>query len=301
MKTFPAFLCFLIWVTPQYISAQNYADILNARYDYLPPISLIDSNQKNDFYELRIQTTLPVELKNGNVIGLKPSYNTYSLKTDYPELSNLRLHSIKVPFFIYWKLGDSKWSSYIEVSPKLNSDLKNISGRHYQIGGIVIMYFETRKDFFWQFGLVYNQDTYGPFFMPLLGLSIANENSYFVALLPAYILYERKLSPKFYAGFELELRGETFRLGDSQYENSFISQLGENKLTFLTEPRLFVDFYLTRHLVLFVKPGIRLFHKYEHYTEDDQRIEDSEYIQGTLKNSFYVEIGLALRFRYDEE
>lgn len=280
---------------------QNYANILHARYYYLPPTSLVDTSQSVDFYEIRIQTTLPVELKNGNVIGVKPGYNTYSLKTDNYGMKNLQLHSVKIPFFIYWKLGNSKWYSYMDISPKLNSDFKNITSRHFQIGGMVIMYYQKREDFVWQFGVFYNQDTYGPFFMPLLGLYIIKEKSYFEALLPAYILYERKLSSKFYVGFELELRGETFRLGDSRYENSFISQLGENKLTFLTEPRLFLDYYITKNIVLYVKPGIRLFHKFEHYTEDDNRIEEYEYVQGTLKNSFYTEFGLALRFRYDEE
>ncbi len=301
MRTILTLVFLLLIISVQYANSQNYANILNGRYYYLPPTSLKDDDQEINFYELRIQTTFPIELKNGNTIGIKPRYNTYSLKTENSDLKNLQLHTIKIPFFIYWKLGKSRWSSYIDVSPKLNSDFKNITGRHFQIGGMVIMYYEKRKDFIWQFGLFYNQDTYGPFFMPLFGFYRIKENSYFEALLPAYLIYERRLSHKFYAGFELELRGETFRLGDSQYENSFVSQLGENKLTFLTEPRIFIDYYITKHFILYLKPGMRLFHKYEHYTEGDERIEDSEYIQGTLKNSFYAEIGVALRFRYDEE
>ena len=301
MKTRQAFILAIFLAIAQTNDAQNYANIINPRYYFVPQTSLSDTNQGVDLFEVRFQTTIPIELKNGNTIGIKPSYGTMSLRTNNPELKNLQVHSFKLPFFIYWKLGDSKWSIYADVSPKLNSDLKNISGRHFQIGGMVIMYYEKREDFVWQFGVFYNQDTYGPFIMPLVGLYMVNENSYFEILLPAYILYERKLSPRFYAGLEVELRGETFRLGDSQYENSFISQLGENKLTFLTEPRLFVDFYITKHLVLYLKPGVRLFNKFEHYTEGDDRIENSEYIEGTLKNSFYTEIGLALRFRYDEE
>ncbi|MGD2034813.1 MAG: DUF6268 family outer membrane beta-barrel protein [Bacteroidales bacterium] len=292
-------LAFVLFFSENY--AQNYADLLNGRYYYLPQVSLKDTGQKVNFYELRFVSTIPVELKNGNMIGVKPSYDMYSLKTDNPELKDLQLHTLKLPVFLYWKFSDSKWASYVDVSPKLNSDLENISSRHFQIGGMVLMYYEKREDFVWQFGVFYNQDTYGPFIMPLLGLYLVGENSYFEALLPAYVIYERKLSPKIYAGFELELRGETFRLGGSEYEDSFISQLGENKLTFLTEPRLFIDFYLTKHVVLYLKPGLRLFHKFEHYTEDDQRIEHSEYVQGTLENSFYAEIGMAFRFRYDEE
>jgi hypothetical protein len=190
----------------------------------------------------------------------------------------------------------------VDVSPKLNSDFRNIGGRHFQIGGMILNYYKGKKDFYWQFGLFYNQDTYGPFFMPLLGFDWKiDERNYVAALLPTYICYERKLSPKFYAGFELELTGETYRLGESGYTNSFISQLGENKLTFLTEPRLFIDYYVSPHWVIYAKPGIRFFQKYEHYTRADARITDSQYTEGILKNNFYVELGVALRFRYDED
>jgi hypothetical protein len=98
----------------------------------------------------------------------------------------------------------------------------------------------------------------------------------------------------------MEMSGETFRLGGLQ-DNSFVSQLGENKLTFLAEPRIFLDFYIAKHIVLYLKPGFRLFQKYEHYTEDDKIVSNSVYVQGKLKNSFYAEAGLALRFRYDEK
>jgi hypothetical protein len=300
-KLLSAFLFTLCLFSNVIIYSQNYLDIVNARYYYLPPIQMVDSSQRNTFYELRFETTLPIELHNGNIIGFKPRYSSYTLNTNIDGLKDLRLHTVKLPFFIYWKFANSRWSIYADISPKLNSDFRNISGRHFQIGGMVITYFEKKENFAWQFGLVYNQDTYGPFFMPLLGFSLKKGKNYFEALLPAFIIYERRLGSKFYTGFELELRGETFRLGDSQFKDSFISQLGENKLTFLTEPKLFVDYYLAEHLVLFIKPGFRLFQKWEHYTEEDERIEDPEYIQGTLKNSFYLEMGMALRFRYDEE
>jgi hypothetical protein len=167
---------------------------------------------------------------------------------------------------------------------------------------MIINYFESKPGFFWQFGLYYNQDTYGPFFMPLAGFDCKiNQKNYIAILVPAYFMYEHKFSTSVYAGFEMELFGETFRLGNSTYPYSFISQLGDKKMTFLTEPRLFLDYYFKENWVIYAKPGFRLFQKYEHFTEGDEVIEDSEFIQGVLRNSFYVEMGLAMRFRYDQE
>ena len=286
----------------QLIEAQNYVNVLNGRYYYLPSPALKDNDQSVKFSEFRIETTLPLELKGGNIVGIKPQYKTFSLRSDEAALKDIKLHTFKLPVFTYLKFGESGWSVYVDISPKLNSDLKNVTNRHFQIGGMFIFFKERNENFLWQFGLFYNQDTYGPFFMPLLGLDWSiSEKDYFAALLPAYMIYERKLSKRFYTGFELELSGETFRLGGSTYENSYISQLGENQITFMTEPRLFIDFYMIPHLVLYIKSGIRLFHMYEHYTEDDERLEVPEYIEGKLKENFYLEAGIALRFRYDEE
>jgi hypothetical protein len=52
--------------------------------------------------------------------------------------------------------------------------------------------------------------------------------------------------------------------------------------------------------VFYVKPGWRFFQKYEQYDTHDKRIENSDYVQGQLKNCFYIESGIAYRFRYDE-
>jgi hypothetical protein len=75
---------------------------------------------------------------------------------------------------------------------------------------------------------------------------------------------------------------------------------GEKKLTFLIETRLFFDVYIAKHYVLYVKPGFRFFQKYEHFTSADVRITNSDYLQGQLKNNYYLEFGLTYRFRYDE-
>jgi hypothetical protein len=296
------FIIFTLLIVGQAVNAQNYMNLFCARYYFVPSTSFTNNNVEFNFQEYRLEAAVPITLKNGNIFGFKPTYKTLSLTSDDASLRDLKLYTIKAPVFAYIKWGKSKWASYFELSPKLNSDLKNINNRHYQIGATTLEYLQTREGFFWQFGLYYNQDTYGPFVMPLFGIDWKiDEKNYLSILLPCYGIYERKISPKLYTGIEIELYGETFRLGGSDSLNSYISQVGENKLTFLTEPRLFLDFYVAKHLVLYLKPGVRLFQKYEQFTENDVKIINSEYLQGVLKPCFYMEAGLAFRFRYDEE
>ena len=283
--------------------AQNYINVLNGRFYYLPSVQLKNNSTDISFKEYRIEGAIPVQLRGGSTLGIKPQYKTFTLSGNSNSLRDLTLYSFKLPLFGYLKFKDSKWSAYIELSPKLNSDLKNIDIRHFQIGSTVLAYYEKKKDFYWQLGIYYNEDTYGPFIIPMLGVDWKiDEKNYLAVLLPAYMIYERKLNDKFYTGFEMELTGETYRLGNTAYKDSYISQFGENKLTFLTEPRLFLDYYVAPHLVLYIKPGMRLFQKYEQFDDtNDKLLKNPEYIQGQLKSSFYTEFGIAYRFRYDEE
>jgi hypothetical protein len=278
---------------------QNYTNIFNITYFYLPVVSL--DNIDVNYRDYSIETCLPYKLKNGNIFGIKPQYESITLIGENTTLKNLHLQSLECPVFALIKYKNPKWSSYTEFVANLNSDFVDIEKNQFQVGATVLFFYEKRKDFTWQFGVYYNQETFGPYPMILLGLDWKiDTKNYFSVILPAYLIYERKLSPKFYTGFEVELSGETYRLGGSTYENSYISQFGQNKLSFVTEPRLFLDYYIAKHMVFYVKPGWRFLQKYEQYDEHNKRIKNSEYVQGQLENTFYIEAGFAYRFRYDE-
>jgi hypothetical protein len=288
------------------LQAQNYLNILNARYYYLPDNKTNVMEDNVSLREYRLESVFPYTLKDSNIIGIKILYKSLKLSSDNPDYKDLNLHTIKLPFFTFLKFKNPKWSTYLEISPKLNSDFVNITFKHFQIGATVLFFKEKKPGFTWQFGAYYNQDTYGPFFMPLAGFNWKiSDKSFCSLLLPAYINFEQKISKKLYTGFEMEMTGETFRLGGSKYKDSYISQLGESKLTFLAEPRLFLDVYLTKHLVFYIKPGFRLFQKYEHFTNEDKLViktySKSEYVEGKFNDSFYTEAGIAMRFRYDEK
>jgi Domain of unknown function (DUF6268) len=282
------------------VGAQNFMNILNFRYYYLPTTTLKSNNKEISYREYRVETALPYKCKNGNVFGIKPLFKTFTLSGN-DSLKNLHLYSIKLSLFTVIKFKNPKWSSYFEICPKINSDFKNIGWNHFQLGGTLLMYYEKKKNFFWQFGVYYNQEAFGPYPMILLGLDWRiDPNNYIGVLLPAFITYERKLNSKFYTGFEMELSGESYRLGGSLFNNSYISQFGENKFSFVIEPRLFLDYYISKHIVIYLKPGIRLFLKDEQYDDKDNRLINSDYVQGQIKNCFYMEAGIAFRFRYDE-
>jgi len=290
----------LLFLHPEFAFPQNYLNIFNITYFYLPVVSIdgIDDNYR----DYSIVTALPYKFKNGNVFGIKPQYEYISLiGENTPLLKNLHLQSLGCPVFAVIKYKNPKWSSYTEFVVNLNSDFVNIQKNQFQVGATVLFFYEKKKNFTWQFGAFFIQETFGLYPMILLGLDWKiDTKNYFSVILPAYLIYERKLNSKFYTGFEVELSGQTYRLGGSAYENSYISQFGQSKLSFITEPRLFLDYYIAKHIVFYIKPGWRFLQKYEQYDTHYERIKNSDYVQGQLENSFYIEGGFAFRFRYDE-
>lgn len=159
--------------------AQNFLNVLNVRYYLQPGVSMQDSGSLGGFQEFRIETALPYETEKGNTFGLKPQYKQIHLQSDDSSREDLKLYTLKMPVFAFVK-WNNKWSTYLEISPKLNSDMKDVEANHYQIGALNVNYLKWKEDFYWQFGFVYNQDTYGPFFMPLLGVDwkMDDRNSY---------------------------------------------------------------------------------------------------------------------------
>jgi hypothetical protein len=293
-------LFLVLWFTLMFESAftQNYLNVVNFTYFYLPVATLNSEDVR--YRDYSIETALPYTYKNGNVVGIKPQYESISLMEEHTAKKTLHLQSLELPIFSVIKYKNPKWSSYFEIATNLNSDFKNIELNHFQIEGTILFFYEKKKDLTWQFGVYYNQETFGPYPMILLGVDWKiNTKNYLALLLPAYLIYERKLNQKFYTGFEVELSGETYRLGAAE-DNSYISQFGQNRLSFVTEPRLFLDYYIAKHLVFYVKPGMRFLQKFEQYTSDNKRVRSSDYVQGQLKDCFYIETGIALRFRYDE-
>ncbi len=162
-------LVFLFFISISY--SQNYIDILNARWVYFPGNEFKTNGEKVSLSYYSAGIVIPFELKNENSIGLKTQYENFKIRSASSTLKELNLHSLKFSLFLLKKIKESNWSAYLELTPKINSDFKNISINHFQVGGIALFFYEKSTSFLWQAGIYYNQETYGPFIIPLLGFA----------------------------------------------------------------------------------------------------------------------------------
>lgn len=74
------------------------------------------------------------------------------------------------------KVLNVKWSGTFVFLPKIASDYGTFQRKEFQAGAIGIMKFKKRDNLNYKFGLYYNSELFGPFFVPMLGLYYLSYN-----------------------------------------------------------------------------------------------------------------------------
>lgn len=166
------------------VNAQNYVDL--AKFDYtITPINSFDSSALGTrMGELNADVTVPIKLKNDNAILTGVTYENTVASFD---LGRSTESATGITLKMGAKLNHGeKWSGTYLILPKIASDFAGISQRDFQIGGAVLMKYQKSKNFNYKFGGYYNQELFGPFFVPIFGFYYLSESEKFEAkaLLP---------------------------------------------------------------------------------------------------------------------
>lgn len=156
---------------------QNYVDLAKFHYSNTPHTSFdsIGINETTQVQEMGADIMLPIQLDSNNTI-----------------LAGLFLEKIKSQFeaplgkqyvsTINLKIGfntnhSKKWNGTYMLLPKLSSNFQtSITHKDFQLGALVLMKYKRRENFKYHIGLYYNNDLFGPFFVPLLGIYYKSPN-----------------------------------------------------------------------------------------------------------------------------
>lgn len=163
---------------------QDYVDLVKLDYTITPVNSFDSSVFGTKMQEVNGDITIPFKLKNGNAILTGITYENTIASFDPNRLTESATG-------ISLKLGakinhtDKLSATYI-VLPKISSDFNQISQRDFQVGAAVLMKYQRSENFNYKFGGYYNQELFGPFFVPIFGFYYlnANEKLELKALLP---------------------------------------------------------------------------------------------------------------------
>ena len=219
--------------------AQYFVDIFSFnRQAYNVP----NGPQTNDFF---VNAIVPKVLKNGNTIFVRAGYEKLALKND---TLSAQYSSFTLPVGMQVQMKNPKVKFSGLIVPRIAAaDLGDSFSDIFQLGVFSLFTVTESDKFRYKFGLYYNRDFFGNFFVPLVGIDWkASERFSLYGTLPNSLKASYALVPsRLNAGLAFRSLTRSFRGEDV---NTFVRY---NELQFKT----FFDFYITKKNVVFVEGG----------------------------------------------
>ncbi|RLD19235.1 MAG: hypothetical protein DRI71_12130 [Bacteroidetes bacterium] len=148
--------------------------------------------------------------------------------------------------------------------PRFMTDFENVNGKNWQFGGIGLFEKRYHEKLMMRFGLLYNQELFGPILTPLVHLDWKFAPKWsIVGMLPIYAKINYHASENLTMGFSHFGLTTTYRLGNVAYENDYIERSSIDLTLFLRQ-RIAGNIHIEGRF------GYALSRKYEQYTEDQK-------------------------------
>lgn len=277
----------IAFLFPFIINAQPFIDIISANYQYNlsnEPLSKNKLPLTTNVFNIAINLPLKVD---SDYIVVNPSYENQFLNFD-DSINNLALHSLALPLTWLHQWKNQKWKTAFVFVSRLNGDMTPVNGHDFQFGGAILNVFKKNENLKYKFGLYYNSEFFGPFFMPLLGIDWnVNSRLNIFGVLPGSMNLEYKLVPnKFHTGINFRAITSSYRLQDSRF-----LKINDNQL------RLFADYYVTRNNVLSIEAGHTILRKYKTGIRLGGK---TSYDNLSISESYLFKIAYAYRIRTDK-
>ncbi len=267
------------------VYAQPYIDILNIHGQWSNPGNRTsDDSLKKEIRYFSIDCTVPIKIKK-DVLVLSPFLADIQLSGS--EVNSIVARSIALPlgFVKQWKNERIK-TSFVLIS-RVNKDPEiSFTNNAVQWGGVVLHTIQKHDRLKFKFGLYYNSEFFGPFFMPLAGIDwkVSDRLNIF-GVLPGSMNLEYLLRKWIHIGLAYRSYTNSFR----QANNSFL-YINDNHL------KAVADIYITpKHLITF-EAGHSILRTFK----TGYRIEGkSIYTKLNIDDGYLLKIGYAFRFRLD--
>lgn len=215
-----------------------------------------------------------------------------------PELMNpIDLHGLILRTGLYRKFSRDR-AFQIFLAPRFMSDFKNISADHFQMGALFLYEKKFRETLKMGFGMMYNQEFFGPYVVPLINLEWHfSEKWSVIGLLPVYGKIKYQVNERFSTGISHFGLITTYRLGKSDYMGDYIERKS-------IDESVFARFELMKNVFIEGRFGYALGRSYTQYASD-QKVDFSLPLIGfgddrVQKNiSFHDGFIASIRFVYN--
>jgi hypothetical protein len=249
----------------------------------------------NDSLHTRGQTNtytlsagLPIQFKSGHTLIIKANGERIHSEYNSDVVYRYDLYSLSLPVGMQFKLND-EWKLLTMVIPKVASDMQDDPGKNAQLGGTALFTYVKNEKLKFRFGLYYNSECFGNFFVPLAGMDWkVNERWFFYGTLPNNYRIEYRCGGKLFSGIGFRSFQRSYRLS-GVYHHDYV-RVKENEL------KLFTDYFIYKDLLVFAEVSYAInYNLLEH--PDEVEFASSSPIYTPLKPGFLFSVGLAWRIR----
>lgn len=232
-------LTLLVWLVAISAEAQYFVDIFSFNRQ---AFNVPNGAQTSDLF---VNAFIPKVLKNGNTVFVRAHYEKLSMQRDSLSAD---YSSITLPIGMQVQLKNPKVKFTGLIIPKIaGADLSAFFSDVFQLG-VYSLFTVTESDKFrYKFGLYYNREFFGNFFVPLVGVDWKVSDRFSIyGTLPNSMKFSYAIAPsKINAGLAFRSMTRSFRGEDV---NTFVRY---NEL----QLKAFFDFYITPKNVVFVEGG----------------------------------------------
>jgi hypothetical protein len=275
--------------------AQDYVDLARFHYSNTPQNNFDSIGGSTQVEDFGLDVTLPLQLNDSNAI--LTGFALDQITTQLHPLDVYRTVSSATLKVGFNKKHSSKWSGTYLLLPKLASDFKKITRKDFQVGALMLMKYHKKENLNYNIGLYYNAELFGPFVVPLVGLYYKSENGKFEAnfTLPIWADVNYKLNKFMKVGVNFAAFVRSYHLSE---DAAYVVKKSNDIFGYL-------QFSLTKSILLQTKTGYTIGRSYKVYADDDRADfgfsafrfgDDRTVLNPTFKDGLVFKMRLIYRF-----
>ncbi len=276
------------------LQAQPYVDILTVRYQHFGDASLKDNSAarvSHDFLTNSIFLPLLLPDSSRLIVGGEQLSARINYSDDFGS-SSYKLYSSALQLGILHPWENRHWTTMVLFVPRIAADVHKVIEKDFQWGGAVVNTRVYSDRFKLKFGLYYNREFFGNFFMPLLGCDWkVSDRTYVWGLLPGSFNFRYKINARMaflasYCSITSSFRAEGSP-GDDYIRQGAVFW-GDNHLA------LSFDLALQKNIIFNAGVGVPGFHHFQEYDHNNKELNLRQAFQASRDVPF-ITASLAYR------
>lgn len=247
------------------IQAQNYVDLIKLNAGTTPLNTFDSSRSQSVLNEYGADLSLPIKLNDKSAILTGLTYENIQTKL-FPDQAMQSISGVTLKLGLNHNFNEH-FSTTLVFLPKLATNFGTLTNKDMQLGGIALFKYAVSKNLNYRYGLYYNSERFGPFFVPLLGVYYLSKNSKFElnVMLPLSVDLNYRIIKFMSIGANFNGQTRSYHVSNIYpgLKSAYVSRVTNEIYGYL-------KFNLPKNILCFTKVGHSLGRKYRVYYDDDK-------------------------------